>query len=138
MKMSSFQIILLCIFGAFAVAGILIFAFLVGSNSGSTIGAVTIWGPFDDVAVQTIIRQLSENDSRLRQVTYVKKNPETFESDLTNALASGTGPDLYILRNDYSVVDSAKIAPIPYTSFSKEQYSCDCKRAASRRACVCH
>lgn len=120
--MSSFQIILLSIFGAFAVAGILIFAFLVGSNSGSSIGAVTVWGTFDDVAVQTIIRQLSDSDSRLRQVTYVRKNPENFEAELTNALASGTGPDLYILRHDYSVVDAPKIAPIPYESFSKDQF----------------
>ena len=122
MKMSSFQIILLVAFGAFAVAGILIFAFLVGSNSGSSIGVVTVWGPFDDVAVQTIIRQLSEDDSRLRQVTYVRKNPETFETELTNALASGVGPDLYILRHDYAVVDSGKIAPIPYESFARDQF----------------
>lgn len=120
--MSSFQIILLVAFGAFAVAGILIFAFLVGSNSGSSIGVVTVWGPFDDVAVQTIIRQLSEDDSRLRQVTYVRKNPETFETELTNALASGVGPDLYILRHDYAVVDSGKIAPIPYESFARDQF----------------
>jgi ABC-type glycerol-3-phosphate transport system substrate-binding protein len=122
MKMSSFQMILLGAFGAFAVAGILIFAFLVGSNSGSSIGAVTVWGPFDDVAVQTIIRQLSEEDPRLRQVTYVRKNPETFEAELTNALASGTGPDLYILRQDYAVLDTPKIAAIPFESFSRDQF----------------
>jgi len=122
MKMSSFQIILLCIFGAFAVAGILIFAFLVGSNSGSSIGAVTVWGTFDDVAVQTIIRQLSEEDSRLRQVTYVRKNADTFEQELTNALASGTGPDLFLLRSDHTLVDAPKIASIPYETFSREQF----------------
>ncbi len=120
--MSSFQIILLSIFGACAVAGILIFAFLVGSNTSSTIGPVTIWGPFDEVAVQTVIRQLSEEDSRLRQVTYIRKNPETFETELTNALASGTGPDLYMLRHDYAVVDQAKISPVPYESFSRDQF----------------
>ena len=120
--MTSFQIILLCVFGAFAVAGILIFAFLVGSNSGSTIGPVTVWGPFDDVAMQTIIRQLSEDDGRLRQVAYVRKNPETFEQELTNALASGSGPDLYILRQDNTVIDAAKIAAVPYAQFSKEQF----------------
>lgn len=122
MRMSSFQIVLLSIFGALAVAGILIFAFLVGSNSSSSIGAVTVWGPFDDVAVETIIRQLSEDDSRLRQVTYVRKNPETFEQELTNALASGTGPDLFIVRSDHTVVDTPKILPIPYESFSREQF----------------
>lgn len=122
MKMSSFQIILLSVFAAFAVAGILIFAFLVGSNANSSLGPVVIWGPFDDVAIQTIIRQLSDEDSRLRQVTYVRKSPETFNQELTNALASGSGPDLYIVRNDTTVIDAAKIAPIPYTSFPREQF----------------
>jgi ABC-type glycerol-3-phosphate transport system substrate-binding protein len=120
--MSSFQIALLAIFGAFAVAGILIFAFLVGGNSGNTIGAVTVWGTFDEVAVQTIIRQLSENDTRLRQVTYVVKNPETFTQELTNALASGTGPDLYIMNSSNSVVDAPRVAAIPYDSFTQQQF----------------
>jgi ABC-type glycerol-3-phosphate transport system substrate-binding protein len=122
MKASMFQIILLSIFGAFAVAGILIFAFLVGTNGGGSLGAVTMWGPYDEVAMTTIIRQLSEDDKRLRQVTYVQKNADTLEQELTNALASGTGPDLYVLRDDYSVVDSPKITSVPYESFSKEQF----------------
>ncbi len=122
MKMSSFQIVLLAIFGAFAVAGILIFAFLVSSGGTSSLGQVVVWGSFDEVGMQTVIRQLAEEDSRLRQVTYVRKNPETFSAELTNALASGTGPDLYILRHDDAYADTPKIAPIPFESFSREQF----------------
>lgn len=123
MKSSSFQIILLAIFGAFAVAGVLIFAFLVGSNSSSSIGAVTIWGTFDEAAMQTILRQMSEEDTRLRQVTYVEKNEDTYANDLTNALASGNGPDLFFLPHDNAYVDSQKIAAFPYETFSKEQFN---------------
>lgn len=122
MKMTMFQIILLAVFGAFAIAGILIFAFLVGGSSTNSIGTVTMWGTYDEVGVQTIIRQLSETEGRFRNVTYLQKNEETFESELTNALASGSGPDLYILRHDYAVVDMSKISPIPFASFSKEQF----------------
>ena len=107
--MSMFQIILLAVFGAFAIAGILIFSFLIGSNSNSSIGAVRVWGTFDETAFSVVVRQLSENDPRLRQVTYTKKNADTFPQDLTNALASGTGPVLYILRQDSAVADAAKI-----------------------------
>lgn len=122
MKMSMFQVILLVVFGAFAIAGILIFAFLVGGNSSNSIGVVTMWGTLDEVGVQTIVRQLSETEGRFRQVTYIQKKSETFENELTNALASGSGPDLYILRHDYAVVDAPKIAAIPFESFSKEQF----------------
>ncbi|HWO07122.1 MAG TPA: extracellular solute-binding protein [Candidatus Paceibacterota bacterium] len=120
--MSIFQVILLCVFGAFAIAGILIFAFLIGSSNNSSIGEVVLWGTFDETAVVTVMRQLSENDDRLRQIIYVEKNPDTFEQELTSALAAGTGPDLYILRHDYAVIDAPKIASIPYEQFSREQF----------------
>lgn len=117
-----FQIVLLCAFGGFAIAGILIFALLIGSGSNSSIGEVTLWGTFDETAVTTVVRQLSENDDRLRQILYVEKNPDTFEQELTSALASGTGPDLYILRSDHAVLDASKIIVIPLEQLSREQF----------------
>jgi ABC-type glycerol-3-phosphate transport system substrate-binding protein len=120
--MSMFQIVLLCAFGGFAIAGILIFAFLIGSNSSGSLGEVIVWGTFDDTAVATVVRQLSENDDRLRSIQYVEKNPDTFEQELTNALAAGTGPDLYIIRNDYAVLDTPKLSIIPIEQLSREQF----------------
>lgn len=120
--MSMFQIILLCVFGGFAIAGILIFAFLIGSNSGGSLGEVTMWGTFDDTAVATVVRQLSESDDRLRSIIYVEKSADTFEQELTNALAAGTGPDLYIMRHDYTNLDSSKLSVIPLEQLSREQF----------------
>ena len=120
--MSAFQIVILSVFGASAVAGVLIFAFLIGSNSGATIGQVVIWGTFDETALQVVLRQMAENDGRLRQVSYVQKNEDTYTTELTNALASGTGPDLFVLRQDDTVSEAPKIFPIPYSSLSKEQF----------------
>ncbi len=120
--MSLFQILLLCGFGACAIAGILIFAFLVGSGGGGSIGPVTMWGTFSETSVSTVIRQLAEDDDRLRQITYVEKNPETFSVELTNALASGSGPDLYILRSDHTIIDAAKLVIIEEAQFPREQF----------------
>ena len=120
--MSSFQIILLSVFGTFAVAGVLIFAFFVGTNTGATIGEVVIWGTFDETAFSTVLRQLSESDGRLRQVTYVQKDPESYAAGLANALASGTGPDLFVLRQDETITEASKIAPINLGQLSKEQF----------------
>lgn len=120
--MTLFQIILLCAFGAFAIAGILIFAFLVGSGGGGSIGPVTMWGTFSETSVATVIRELAEEDDRLRQITYVEKNPETFSVELTNALASGSGPDLYILRSDQTIIDAAKLTVIAEEQFPREQF----------------
>lgn len=120
--MSTFQMVLLAVFGTFAVAAILIFAFFVGSNTGSTTGPVVIWGTFDESAVQTVLRQMVETESRLRQVTYVQKDPVTFSAELANGLASGNGPDLFILRHDETVTEGGKIYPIPYESLSRDAF----------------
>lgn len=120
--MSMFQVVLLGSFGAFAIAGILIFAFLVGTSGSSSIGSVTMWGTFNETAVATVLRQLSENDDRLRQIVYIEKDPMTYEAELTNALAAGTGPDLYILRSDHAVLDTSKLLPIPFEQLPKEQF----------------
>jgi len=121
-KMSLFQIVLVATFGAVAVAAVLIFALAVGSNSASTVGTVTIWGTLDQTAFNTVIRQGLETESRLAQVTYVQKNADTYVSDLTNALASGEGPDMFLLRQDYAYSQAAKLIPIPSTSLSASQF----------------
>lgn len=121
-KGSFFQVVLLSTFGALAVVGVIVFAFAVGGNKGGGIGDVRIWGTLDAGAFSTVIRQLTDEESRLKQVTYVQKTPETFEQDLVDALASGKGPDLFIMRQDYAEKDAGKASIIPYASFSQEQF----------------
>ena len=122
LKLSVFQTTLLAVFGALAVSGVLIFALLVSSNVGSSIGPVTIWGTFEESAFRVVLRQLAENDNRLSQVTYIERDKENYETEITEALAGGTGPDLFILRDDYALRDSAKVLPIPYEQFSETQF----------------
>ncbi len=117
-----FQIILLAVFSALAISGILIFALVVGGGGGNAIGPVVIWGTHDPTAFATVLRQAAENESRLAQVSYVQKDASTYVEMLTEALASGTGPDLYLLRQDYVIRDSGKIVPIPYDRIGKSQF----------------
>lgn len=125
MKSSVFQIILLASFAAFAVVGVLIFAFAVGSTKGNSVGPLVIWGTLDGSSFSTLLRQVSDKNDAFLAVSYVQKDPATFETELTQAIASGTGPDLFILRQDYAVLDTPKIQPIPYTgsgSLSRSQF----------------
>lgn len=122
MKMSMFQIVLVSVFGAIAVAAVLIFALAVGSNSKSTIGDVQVWGTLNAAAFNAVIRQQAENDPNYSHVLYTQKDEATFVSEVTNALASGTGPDLILLRQDYAYSQSGKLIPIPSTSLSATQF----------------
>lgn len=120
--LSLFQIVLVAVFGALAIAAVLIFAFAVGGNTNTSVGAVKIWGTLDGTTFNSVLRQAAENDPQLSLVSYVQKDPTTFASDITNALASGTGPDLILLAQDQAYAQAGKILPIPYTTISQSQF----------------
>lgn len=122
MKMSMFQIILVAVFGAVAVAAVLIFALAVGGSQNASIGTVQIWGTLNQAAFNAVLKQASEKDASLAHVVYTQKSESTYINDLTNALASGTGPDLIVLRDDYAYSQAAKLIPIPSTSLSTTQF----------------
>ena len=121
-KLSMFQLILLVSFSALAIAGVLVFALAIGGGESNTIGAVKVWGTLDQNAFSAVIRQSSESNGQLTQVTYEQKDPATYEADLTNALASGTGPDLFLLRQDYAMKDAAKTFVIPLSALTPAQF----------------
>lgn len=120
---SIFQTILLAVFGACAIAGILIFAFVVGGGGGGGIGEVSMWGTFDETAINTVMRQLSDGDARFKTIRYTQKEKETYETELTEALAAGRGPDLFFITTDYALKNAPKVTPIPYAGISREQFT---------------
>lgn len=121
-SLSVFQIILLSAFGALAISGMLIFALVVSSNTGNAVGPITIWGTLEPNAFAVVLRQATETDGRLSQVTYVQKDAATYEEELTEALASGAGPDIFLLRQDYVMRNKGKVVPVPYTFLSEEKF----------------
>lgn len=122
-KLSTFQIIVTGAFIFFAVVGVLLFAGLGGLGSGDTdIGPVTMWGTYDDRIVTSILDELSFTDKRFDNVTYVEKDPRTFNEDLVEALASGDGPDIFFLGQDTILRHKDKIFPISYDFMSEREF----------------
>lgn len=122
-KMSVFQAVVLGFFGAAAVGATLIFAFLSARGDTSAIGPISIWGTVDKTAFQTVLRSLADSDSRFSQVTYEQKDATTYESDLANALAAGVGPDIFLMKNDATVLDGGKAMLVPISSLSATDFS---------------
>lgn len=120
-----FQIILLAVFGASAIAGVLIFSLAVGGRDSASIGNVTIWGTFPENKFTDALRGVSDQDERLLTVTYVQKDSDTYMEELTNALASGTGPDLYMLRQDYAIPQESRVRLMPYVGDSSVAISAE-------------
>ncbi len=120
--MSMFQVILLCVFGACAIAGVLIFALAVGRGNSNVVGQVVIWGTFDGNAITDLLREAADADSSLLGVTYVQKDADSYITGITDALASGKGPDLIILRQDFALTQETRVLPISFESLPKSEF----------------
>jgi ABC-type glycerol-3-phosphate transport system substrate-binding protein len=122
MKMSNFQLIALTLFGFFILLGVGTFAAFGGLLGSTSVGSVTIWGTLDSNTINTMIGTLASSDKTFASVKYVQKDPATYEGDLVNAMASGQGPDLFLISQDKLAGFANKITPIPFAAVSQAQF----------------
>jgi len=130
-KLSTFQITLLAVFGSLGIAGVLIFALITASNNTNSIGSIVIWGTLDDTVINQALRDAADNDSRFSQVTYVKVDPTQYDQQLKTALASGRGPDLFLMSDDHAYRDASYALHVSYAEFPQSQFQSTFIDAAS-------
>jgi hypothetical protein len=123
MKMSNFQIIVTGLFIFFIIAGVGVFAAFGGLRGGSNTGPVVVWGTVDGTIMSNMLTTLRESNSTFASVTYVQKKPGTYDADLLNAMASGSGPDLFLVSQESIYSFANKITPIPYSAVSQAQFT---------------
>jgi len=71
------------------------------------------WRVFDDSdALDQVIERYNESKPNV-EIVVKKKDYVTYEQDLLNALAAGTGPDIWMIHNDWLPKHQDKIEPIP-------------------------
>lgn len=128
---SMFQVILLSVFGACAIAGVLIFALAVGGRGSTSVGQVVIWGTLDEGPFVEALRIAQDNNQDLLGVTYVYKDPDQFLIDFTNALASGKGPDMILMKQDDVITQEARLVKIPFTKLSEQDFRASFADAAN-------
>ncbi len=99
------------------------FGFIPGSRPISQ-NPVTLefWGLYDDLQVwQTIFSSFKKENSNV-SFNYTKMNPETYETDLLKALASGKAPDIIMFHSSWLPEHGNKISPLPQTMMSLREY----------------
>lgn len=78
--------------------------------------SLTIWGPVDEATVyEPIIDRYvlqMQNQANI-SINYVKKDYAEYESISLNALAAGSGPDIWIIKNDWVDKHADKLVPMP-------------------------
>ncbi len=119
-----FQYAVLFFFGILGVTGIIFFALTRSTTSSTAVGSVVIWGPAfpSGEGFQKMVDEFSTKGASLEGVRYETKNADTLYSALTEALASGSGPDLVILDASSLLALRDKIIPITYKTYPLSQY----------------
>jgi ABC-type glycerol-3-phosphate transport system substrate-binding protein len=80
-----------------------------------------VWGPLDDSdAYAEINRSYSEIHPYIDRVDYKKMLVDEYKRDLLDALASGNGPDIFLIRNTWFPEFQDKILPAPENIFNEE------------------
>ncbi len=120
--MSTFQIVVLGIFSSLILIGIGVFAAFGGVFGGGGVGNVVIWGTIDQQLMENVIGTLNAEDKSFENVTYVEKDAATYNADLVNAMASGVGPDLFLLKGEDTFSFKDKILAIPYSITPQGSY----------------
>ncbi len=114
---------MLVVFGALFLFAVLIFAGFIPigqSTSQQYSGNVTLWGTLSASDMSPLV-----DDFNLKKnfvLRYVQKDAGSFKSDLVDALASGTGPDLILSPGSdvWSLRD--KVLIIPYASYPERSF----------------
>lgn len=118
--MTKFQIILTAVFGIFLVGGVIIFSAYRGSSDSAV--EVVIWGTMPSTSFSNIVQGTSLYQSKQYKINYIEKSADTFDAEFIEALASGQGPDLFMLPSEKILKHRNKIFPIPYDVYTERQF----------------
>jgi multiple sugar transport system substrate-binding protein len=81
-----------------------------------------IWKPFvDSQQMQPLLSAYQLAHPNV-QIVYTEKNTENYEADLIDALASGNGPDIFSINNNWLPKYLDKIVPAPSKTFTLKDY----------------
>lgn len=120
MLTGKFQVIMLVIFMVAAIVGVLVFsgALPIGKDDPTATGqgVVVVWGTVPAAKVFNAFDSFNKSNSTFI-TQYVEKSEATFNQDLLEALASGQGPDLFLLPDNLALSYENKLFTIPYQSY---------------------
>lgn len=111
------------IFGLFLIGGVIVFSAYRGSSEDAA--TVVVWGTISQNDFSKIIQKTSLYQSKEYNVQYVEKTAENFDAEFIESLASGDGPDLFMLPSSKILRHRNKIFAIPYSVFTERQFKND-------------
>lgn len=108
-----FQLILYGIIGVILILAVLMLTGVISPFQKKVLsGSLVIWDiSRDRSGVNDLFSEFEKTLFGVK-ITYVQKNPDTYEADLLEALASGNSPDIFVLNTPIFLTHVNKIAPL--------------------------
>jgi len=108
------------------VAIFIVAPFLSGcSESGSKkyLVDLEVWGAFDDNSdFSKIFEGVKDTNPFIRNIVYKKIPVDTYENELMDALASGNGPDIFLVNNAWMPRFEDKVAAAPADLVNEQMF----------------
>lgn len=99
-------------FGVLLIVAILIATGAINLTKKTAKTELSVWG-FDSPTVWEKITTKYHIDHPTITVTYRSLSPATYETDLLNGLATGRGPDIFMIMNPWLMRHGDKMVPAP-------------------------
>lgn len=116
-------IIISAIVFAVLIILILLKTFIFKSSGNSAAGEIVWWGLWEDEAnVQSIINDYQTKNPKVK-IKYVKQSKEDYRERLTNALAKGTGPDIFRFHNTWLPMFKLELDKMPPSTYTASDYA---------------
>lgn len=108
---------------------VVIFSIIVFSGAGCKSPSskysvqLDIWGTFDNSnAFDEVFSAYGDINKNIEPLRYQKHTIESYKSDLLNALAAGTGPDIFMIQNAWLPDFQDKIVPAPAYLMTEQDF----------------
>lgn len=116
---------------AFFILAVLGLATLSGCGCSQQAGpqyrvSLEVWGFGDDsYTFDKIFENYKKLNPTVTRISYKKLTVDTYKKELIDALASGQGPDIFLIHNDWLPSFSDKITPAPVEILNEQKFRQD-------------
>lgn len=93
------------------------------AGGGKTTGEITWWGLWEDEAIVKGIISDYENSHPGVTIKYVRQSKVDYRERLTNALAKGTGPDIFRFHNSWVPMFKNDLDSVPASVYSASDFT---------------
>jgi len=123
--MSKFQLIITLLSITIVFLAVLVLSGVIpglpGGSSGEAV-SLSMWGYLPQKDLINSVGILNDDNRKDFSVNYTQKKKDNYEQELLNALASGTGPDIWITTQDSILNHRDKMYLIPYEVFKERDF----------------